>query len=155
MTNKETKCCEKCRWYAQGGNANSCADLYCPCHQQPEKEVCEYEEHLSLRKHPSGGKCYCDIKCSCNKHKPNSEPSREEENPTIKAFREKYRHEIDLIFKCKGTDFPEHQVARVIYNLLLSERTALVEEIEKIEIYEDQSPNYIRDRIINLITNKK
>jgi hypothetical protein len=31
---------------------------------------CEYEKHLSLKAHPSGGGCHCKIKCDCPKCSP-------------------------------------------------------------------------------------
>ncbi len=55
-----------------------------------------------------------------------------EENPIIKEFREKYDGEISLIFSClKNSEWPEHQAARLIENIVHEElrtRTSLLRE---------------------------
>lgn len=76
------------------------------------------------------------------------------ENPVIKKFREEHQEKIRLIFTCLKSENPEHQVARILYNLLAEHEALLWQKIEEMrrEEPDDRVPYEMGIDIINAKT---
>lgn len=82
---------------------------------------------------------------------------REQENPTIKAFRERHASAIRMLFTgVPGSDWPEHQAARLIWNIVAEEKKTIADEvIAYLEPYEGATwlntpnPQKLREVITN------